>query len=157
MGLFGRDDHIDGSKTPSAENHTRQKHTPASGSTVTIIAKTSQVEGEIKGAGEVRIEGTVKGKLDCSSSVLVAQGGYVDGELRAETIIVSGKVKGDAITSQKIELTPAAEVEGNITAPRILISEGAAFEGQVFMSGKKNGQVLEPTKKEEKDPKTDEG
>jgi cytoskeletal protein CcmA (bactofilin family) len=155
MGLFGRDDRTDGSKHSPVESHTRQKHTPASGSTVTIIAKTSHVEGEIKGAGEVRIEGTVKGKLDCSSSVLVAQGGYVDGELRAETIIVSGKVKGDALASQKIELTPTAEVKGNITAPRILISEGATFEGQVFMTGKKSGEVPEPAKKEEKDPKPD--
>ncbi len=66
MGLFGRDDRTDGGKPAPAENHTRHKHAPASSSTVTLIAKTSHVEGTIKGAGEVRIEGAFKGKLDCS-------------------------------------------------------------------------------------------
>ena len=155
MGLFGRDDHTDGSKTSPAEGHTRQKHAPSSGSSITLIAKTSHVEGEIKGAGEVRIEGTVKGKLDCSASVLVAQGGRVDAELRAETITIAGVVKGDIHASQKIELTPTAEVEGDITSPRILIREGATFEGQVFMTGKKSGRAPEPAKKDDKDPETD--
>ena len=153
MGLFGRDDRTDGGSPAPAENHTRHKHTPASSATVTLIAKTSHVEGSIKGAGTVHIEGTVKGKLDCSSSVLVAEGGKVEAELKAETITIAGKLKGDAIATQKIELTPTAEVEGDITAPRILIREGATFEGQVFMTTKKNVKAPEPAKKNEKDPK----
>ena len=152
MGLFGRDEHSDGSKPSPTDTHTHQKHAPSSSSTITLIAKTSHVEGEIKGAGEVRIEGTVKGKLDCSASVLVAQGGRVEAELRAETITIAGKLKGDAYASQKIELTPTAEVEGDISSPRILIREGATFEGQVFMTGKKGNKAPEPAKKEEKDP-----
>jgi len=150
MGIFGRDDRTDSSNPAPAEDHTRQKHTPASSSSVTLIARTSHVEGEIKGAGEVRIEGTVKGKLDCASSVLVAEGGRVEAKLKAETVTIAGKLKGDAVASQKIELTPTAEVEGDITAPRILIREGATFEGQVFMSGKKNAKAPEPAKKDEK-------
>jgi cytoskeletal protein CcmA (bactofilin family) len=155
MGLFGRDDRTDGSNPSPAEGHARQRHTPASSSTVTLIAGACHVEGEIKGAGEVHIEGTVKGKLDCSSSVLVAEGGKVEAEVKAETITIAGKLKGDAIASQKIELTPTAEVEGDITAPRILIREGATFEGQVFMTGKKSAKAPEPAKKEEKGPKTE--
>ncbi len=155
MGLFGRDDRTDGSNPAPAEGHARQRNTPASSSTVTLVARTSHVEGKIKGAGEVHIEGTVKGKLDCSSSVLVAEGGNVEAEVKAETITIAGKLKGNAIASQKIELTPTAEVEGDITAPRILIREGATFEGQVFMTGKKSAKAPEPAKKNEKGPKTE--
>ena len=153
MGLFGRDDHTDSGKPSPADSHTNQKRAPSSTSTITLIAKTSHVEGIIKGAGEVRIEGTVKGKLDCSASVLVAQGGRVEAELRAETITIAGKLKGDAYASQKIELTPTAEVEGDISSPRILIREGATFEGQVFMTGKKSSKAPEPAKKDENEPK----
>jgi len=152
MGLFGRDDRTDGSNPALADTHAHQKHAPSSPSTITLIAKTSYVEGVIKGAGEVRIEGTVKGKLDCSASVLVAQGGTVEGEVRAETITIAGKLKGDAYAGQKIELTPTAEVEGDISSPRILIREGASFEGQVFMTGKKGDKAPEPAKREDKDP-----
>ena len=147
MGLFGRDDRSDIGSPSAAENNGREKNNPVSGSTTTVIAKTAHVKGEIKGAGEVRIEGTVKGKLDCSALVIIAQGGRVEGEIRAETSTISGRVKGDVIASQKIELTPTAEVEGNITSPRILILEGANFEGQVFMTGKQGGRVPDPAPK----------
>jgi len=153
MGLFGRDDHSDGSKPSPAESHTHQKLNPSANSSVTLIAKTSHVEGEIKGAGEVRIEGTVKGKIDCSAAVIVAQGGTVEAELRAETTTIAGTLKGDAFISQKIELTSTARVKGDISSPRILIREGATFEGQVFMTGKKGGKAPETAKKEDKDEK----
>ncbi len=87
--------------------------------------------------------------------MLVAEGGKVEAELKAETITIAGKLKGDAIASQKIELTPTAEVEGDITAPRILIREGATFEGQVFMTGRKSVKAPEPARKDENDPKTE--
>jgi len=152
MGIFGRDDRTDGGSPAPAENHTRH---PSSSSTVTLIAKTSHVEGTIKGAGEVRIEGAFKGKLDCSSSVVVAETGKVDAELKAETVTIAGKLKGNAIASQKIELTPTAEVEGDITAPRILIREGATFEGQVLMTGRKTAKTPETAKKTEEESKTE--
>ncbi len=147
MGLFGRDDHTDDSKPSPADTHSHQKHVSSATSTVTLIAETSYVEGTIKGAGEVRIEGTVKGKLDCSATVIVAQGGKVEAELRAETITIAGKLKGDAFASQKIELTPSAVVKGDITSPRILIREGATFEGQVVMTGNKGGKNPAPAEK----------
>ena len=149
MGLFGRDDSTDGGKPAPAESHSRHKHAQSTGSAVTLIARTSHVEGEIKGAGEVRIEGTVKGKLDCSAAVLVAEGGKVEAELKAETITISGRVSGNVIATQKIELTPTADVEGDINAPRILIREGATFEGQVFMTGKKAPKTPPPEEKPE--------
>lgn len=155
MGLFGRDDHTDGSKPSPAESHTHQKLTPSANSSITLIAKTSHVEGEIKGAGEVRIEGTVKGKIDCSAAVIVAQGGTVEAELRAETTTIAGTLKGDAFISQKIELTPTARVKGDINSPRILIREGATFEGQVFMTGRKGAKNPAPDEMKEKNSKSE--
>ncbi len=153
MGLFGRDDRSDGNRPVTAEDHDRKKHAPASGATVTLIATTSHVEGEIKGAGEVRVEGVVKGKVDCSALVVVAPDGQVEGEIRAETTTIAGKVKGNIFASQKIELAPTANVQGDITSPRILIHEGATFEGQVVMTGKKGNIAPEPTKKTDQEKK----
>ncbi len=155
MGLFGRDDRTNGSNPPPADSVSRQRASQATGSTITLIAKTSQIEGEIKGAGEVRIEGAIKGKIDCSATVIIDPSGQVAGEIKAETVVVAGKVKGNVSGSQKIELTPTAVVEGDITSPRILIREGATFEGQVFMTGKKAAMKPEPMKRKEEPPKTD--
>jgi len=155
MGLFGRDDRTNGSNPAPADSNPRQRSSHATGSSITLVAKTSQIEGVIKGAGEVRIEGAVKGKIDCSATVLVDPSGHVDGEIKAETVVIAGKVNGNVFGSQKIELTPTAVVEGDITSPRILIREGATFEGQVFMTGNKAAKKPEPEKKKEDAPKAD--
>lgn len=154
MGLFGRDDRSEGKPSPT-ETHHRQKNTPSSGSTTTLIARAAHIEGEIKGAGEVRIEGTVSGKLDCSATVMIDQGGKIEGEIKAETVTIAGRVEGNIFATQKIELTPTAQVDGDITSPRVLIREGATFEGQVYMTGKKTGKTPAPAKQDDKEPKSD--
>ena len=151
MGLFGRDDRTDGKSPSPAESKPRPRPTQSSGATTTLIAQGTVVEGEIKGTGDVRIEGALKGKLDCTASVHVAESGKVEAELNAETVSVAGKVTGNMNGSSKIELGPSAVVEGDITSPRILIREGATFEGQVFMTGKKPQKSdPEPKKKADK-------
>jgi len=155
MGLFGRDDRTNGSNSPPTDSNPRHRASQATGSSITLIASTAKVEGTIKGAGEVRVEGAVKGTIDCSATVLIDPSGNVDGEIKAETIVIAGKVNGNVFGTQKIELTPSAVVEGDITSPRILIREGATFEGQVYMTGNKAHKKPEPEKKNEEPPKTE--
>ena len=143
MGFFGRDERSDASKPSSAEPH-RSGPVQATGVSVTLIAKPTRFEGVISGSGEVRVEGAFKGRLDGSSQVVVAQGGEVEAELRAEHITVAGRVRGNLFASAKIELTPSADVQGDITSPRILIREGATFEGQVFMSDTAKKKAAKP-------------
>jgi cytoskeletal protein CcmA (bactofilin family) len=133
MGIFGRDERTDVNKPAPAEPHARRDSVPPAGSGVTLIARGNSVDGRIEGAGEVRIEGRFKGVLDCTAAVVVAEGGEVEAELRGRTVTVAGRVRGNALATEKIELTPTADLHGDITAPRILIREGATFEGQVFM------------------------
>ena len=150
MGLFGRDEHTDGTKPAPAETRSNNRQNPTHGGVATLIAKGTHVEGEIKGSGEVRIEGSVKGKLDCTSGVNVFQSGKVEGEVKAEVVTVAGTVNGNINGTAKIELAPTAVVEGDITSPRILIREGATFEGQVDMNGKTKPPVATKPKQADK-------
>ena len=42
-------------------------------------------------------------------------------------------VNGDIIASEKLELTRTARVIGNVQAPRLVIEDGAIFEGACSM------------------------
>ena len=150
MGLFGREERSDDKNPSPTETKPRQRNSRPSSSVATLVAQDTVIEGEIKGSGDVRIEGTLKGKLDCNAEVHVAEGGQVEADLKAENVSIAGKVNGNIVGTRKIELGPTADVEGDITSPRILIREGATFEGQVFMTGKKGGKTPEPAKKPEK-------
>ena len=72
-------------------------------------------------------------RVDCSGKIFVAESGKVEAKLHARSVVVAGSVKGNITADDKIELRPSAHLNGNITAPRILIQEGASFEGQVNM------------------------
>jgi cytoskeletal protein CcmA (bactofilin family) len=130
MGLFGRDD----SPQPGPPAPAASRTSPAqlTGDT-TVIARSCEIEGVLSGSGDVNIQGRFKGKVEGSGKLLIAESGRADARLHARNIVVAGTVKGDVSADEKIELQPSAQLRGNITAPRILIQEGATFEGQVFM------------------------
>ncbi len=131
MGLFGRDDKATAG-TPATPS--RPQDAPGRGdAAVTVIARSSAFDGTLSGTGDVRVEGHVEGHVELSGHLVIAEHGDVDGQIHARVITVSGTVRGDLTADEKIELSPTANVEGNLTAPRILIREGATFEGKVHM------------------------
>ncbi len=139
MGLFGRDDSPTPKQTATAALSRNQAPPQASADTTTI-ARSCRIEGMLTGSGDVTIQGHFQGEIDGSGSLLIAEGGTAEARLHARNIVVAGTVKGDASADEKIELKPSANLLGNITAPRILIQEGATFEGQVYMK-KPSGQA----------------
>jgi cytoskeletal protein CcmA (bactofilin family) len=138
VGLFGRDEPPQPvspalSNGPAPESRTR---TSASAG-ITIIASPSRFKGVLEGDGDVRIEGRIEGEVKGSGHIQVAQSGHVSAKLHSRTVTVAGTVHGDVSADEKIELMPSAELRGNITAPKVVIQEGATFEGQVFMQSPK--------------------
>ena len=60
-----------------------------------LIAADVTIEGKIEGAGHVRIAGRFKGDVNVEGNVTVEQGAHVTGQLRANTVVVSGEVHGN--------------------------------------------------------------
>ncbi len=143
MGLFARDDKPTTGGRAAAPGRTVQPQQPLQpqspqgaqtpGHEVTIVAEAARFEGSLGGSGDIHICGRFQGKVDSSGNLFIATSGRVKASLHARTVIVSGSVEGDVAAEERIELKPSAKLTGNITAPRILIEEGAAFEGQVHM------------------------
>jgi cytoskeletal protein CcmA (bactofilin family) len=82
---------------------------------------------------DVEIHGEIHGTVEGKGQVLVAEGSKVEAALHARVVVVAGEVVGDVSADDKVELRPSAVLRGNITAPRVVIQDGATFEGQVFM------------------------
>ena len=93
--------------------------TSDSGNGVSSISAGMTVVGKIAGAGAVKILGRVEGELH-ASTVLIADGAEVEGNVVAEELTVGGRVKGTI---------RAAIVEGDIFHRSLAIEENAKFEG----------------------------
>jgi cytoskeletal protein CcmA (bactofilin family) len=133
MGLFGRGARAPGGHPVAPPPPARQQGGPAAAAAVTVISRQNRIEGTILGTGDVRIDGQLKGAVDLSGQLVVSDSGLIDGTVIAKSVVVAGSMIGDVTAIERIELNPTAKVQGNITAPRILIHDGASFNGQVFM------------------------
>jgi cytoskeletal protein CcmA (bactofilin family) len=136
MGLFGRDDRT----TPAPAHPQTAPARPAPkplpqtrSDEVTVIARGTRIEGKLSAGNDVQIEGSLHGAVVGESQVTVAEGAKVEAAVHARAVVVAGGVVGDVSADDRIELKPSAVLRGNITAPRIVIQDGASFEGQVYM------------------------
>ncbi len=93
-------------------------------------------QGNLRGSGGVRIEGTFEGEISVRGLVVVGETGRVTCEnLRANTVIVAGAVRG-SITAEKLEIRSTGRVWGDVITVAFATEEGAFLRGQVRMEEK---------------------
>jgi len=98
------------------------------------IGQSVVVKGDLSAAEDLTIEGHVDGKIELNRNVLtIGTGGQIAAQILARVVIVMGKVKGTITATEAINIRETASVEGELAAPKISISEGAFFRGQVDM------------------------
>jgi cytoskeletal protein CcmA (bactofilin family) len=94
---------------------------------VSSISSGLSIVGKIIGHGALTIYGQVKGELR-ASTVVIAEGAQIQGEVFAEELTIGGHVKG-TVHANRVKLTSTAVVEGDIFHRTLAIEENARFEG----------------------------
>ncbi len=90
-------------------------------------------QGNLRGSGGVRIEGTFEGEIAVRGLVVVGETGRVNCEtLRANTVVVAGAVKGNII-AEKLEIRSTGRVWGDVVTISFSTEEGSFLRGQVRM------------------------
>lgn len=91
------------------------------------------VNGRISGDDNVVVFGTVEGTIALENSLTVEQGGTVVADVDVQAITIRGEVNGEVVARESVQLVDGCLVTGNLRAPRIIIEEGARFEGNIDM------------------------
>ena len=79
----------------SNKNTEEVKTAPASTSNaLNALAKGTVVEGSIRCDNDLRIDGTIKGKLTCQAKVIIGPTGMVDGEIHCQNAVIEGRFNG---------------------------------------------------------------
>jgi cytoskeletal protein CcmA (bactofilin family) len=97
------------------------------------FGKNLKIKGRVSGNGDIIILGGLEGEFDLRGRVKVAQSAKINGEVKADVISVNGSVRGSLAAKERIHLDRTARIEGQINTPRLSISEGASFDGEVKM------------------------
>jgi cytoskeletal protein CcmA (bactofilin family) len=100
---------------------------PSAAPEASSISSGLSIVGKIVGHGAVTVFGHVEGELH-ASTVVIAEGAHMEGELVAEELTIGGRVKG-TINANRVKLTGTAVVEGDIFHQTLAVDENARFEG----------------------------
>ena len=115
----------------AAENEDMPLAQPAHTS---VFGSTLVFKGELSADEEILIEGTVEGTIaHHSKNVIIGKQGRVSALIHANSITIHGRVDGDIHGDVMVVLTDGCEVNGKIFCPRIVMEDGARFDGTIQM------------------------
>lgn len=117
---------------------------------VNIIGNGTDINGNIKSNGDLRIDGFIKGTIQVTGKVVVGSTGRVEGEISCQNADISGEVKAHIKVSELLSLKANAVVSGDIFTNKLAIEPGAVFTGGCKMGnhGSVNGKPEQPTETE---------
>ncbi len=121
---------------------------------INMIGEGTNFDGTLQAESDVRISGRVLGKIDVEGKVIVAQEGVVEGEVKAASLDVAGRIHGEIDVSERVVLKSSAEIEGDIRTGRLVVEEGAVFNGECRTGGRTMGssEILPPSARKEEAP-----
>ena len=111
--------------------------------TAAFLDSGTKISGKLYFEGSVHVDGNLDGEID-GKEITIGENAVVTAQIRADSIVVSGKVEGDITATHRIEIRATAKISGNITAPRLIIQEGAIFEGSCSTRDESNGHQKVP-------------
>ncbi len=104
----------------------------ASSRGLSTLSSDLQFEGNVSGAGDLQVDGAVKGDVRVGR-LIVGETGAIEGNVTADYLEVRGRVVG-AVAGKQVKLVSTAYVDGDITAEQLSIDIGAYFQGRVLQS-----------------------
>jgi cytoskeletal protein CcmA (bactofilin family) len=105
------------------------------GALTAFIDQGSEFSGKLSFKDTVRIDGRFDGEIASENTLIVGESGLVQATIKSQIVIISGEVRGDISAPGQVTLHKTARMSGNIDTARLLIEDGALFNGQVKMDG----------------------
>ena len=99
----------------------------------TVLGLNAVFKGELNFKNTLCIDGKFEGKLTTGDKLIVAEGGVVQADIDAGTVICKGRIRGNITASQKVEIHSTGKILGDVLSPALMIELGAVFNGKSYM------------------------
>jgi cytoskeletal protein CcmA (bactofilin family) len=97
----------------------------------TWLAPGLRVEGTIAGSGHVRIAAQFKGTINVTGDVTIDAGAFVEGEVHASHVLISGWVRGRILSPSRVDLKETGTVIGGLKAETVTIAAGSKMQAAI--------------------------
>jgi len=98
-----------------------------------LLGVGTTVEGTINTPGDIRIDGTFKGKISTSAKLVIGNTGIIEGDIICQNADIEGVVKANLKVIELMTLKATASVTGDLKVGKIAIENGAVFSGKCSM------------------------
>lgn len=107
------------------------------GGLINILTTGTWLKGNLKAEGGVRIDGMLEGEITTSDTFVLGKTGIVKGTVKTKDALIGGKIIGNLNSRGKVELKTGSVINGDIICKKLIIEEGATFDGFCKMSEEK--------------------
>lgn len=101
-----------------------------------FIDRETEIIGDIKFKENFRIDGILKGKILSGNGLIIGETGEIEADIDVNSVAINGRVKGSIKAKDRVEIFSKGRVIGSVTAPKLIIEEGAFFQGSCQMEMK---------------------
>lgn len=92
------------------------------------------LSGKLVFQGAVRIDGKYEGEIEAKGTLIVGVDAVVQAEIKVDKAIIMGEVRGTVDARERVEIGEQGKLYGDIKTPKLIINDGATFEGSCVMS-----------------------
>ncbi len=124
--MFGNSNNKNEASKPNAS--------AATGALNTLVQGTL-VEGTVHSDSDIRVDGTIKGKLFCDAKVIIGVSGAIEGEIKCRNAVIEGKFQGNLEVTELLNIRETATVGGDVKTNKLIVQSGAAFNVNCTMGG----------------------
>ena len=125
---------------------------PIRSKNVYVIGPTLVFKGELSADEDLFIEGRIEGTIaHHKMNLTVGKQGRVKADIDATSVFIEGQLIGDIRSDGTVTLVKGADVKGNIFCARIVMEDGARFEGKIDMGEPPKVTVM-PKEPEQAEP-----
>jgi cytoskeletal protein CcmA (bactofilin family) len=93
----------------------------------------TEFSGELRFRDVLRVDGRLKGRIVSDNMLIIGETGQVDAEIDCGVVSIRGKVTGQVHGRQRIELLAGCRVLATLVSPKLVIEDGAFFQGDCRM------------------------
>ena len=98
-----------------------------------VIAEGCSIDGRLVTDRPVLVLGDACGAIESTSVVRVAEGGSVQGDIRARSVVILGAVVGNVSGRREVQLHATGKLHGDVVTSSFELRCGAFFEGHTRM------------------------
>lgn len=117
----------------NSRNNDRMKNDTPAHPNINMISTGSTLSGTLQTKSDLRIRGTVDGRVTTEGSCIISESGLIKGDLQSKEADIAGTVEGEVSVDNKLILRKTARVEGDIVTKSLMVEEGAQIDGSCKM------------------------